>query len=549
LYLLINGQKEPFTVISTGSAGGSKTSPLLIGDIDGDGRLDVVARQDSNGTYAWRLDVTRSILHPSREMLEVYETGDIFSNGGLLACLDLNGDGIDEVVGFSRSAIGSQSQLVVLSSFEPISEDRGRFHGIAHIPLDVPHLRNPIPVISDVDGDGRADLLLVESVQSQSTRVPDSNSARVMFLRNQGDGTMQSSNWYDMRTSDYVTSVVYKDVSGDGVDDLVLLCTQTDGSPSTVRVYVRTDTGYTEHRYRLRDGRLAVQLHTADFDADGDCDLLSVLKYPVGVGDQSGLMQLWRQGETGTFGYPGEIPVLHPRVVMSEAGDFNGDGAGDIAYSDDINVVYEGMNMWTVQFKVRVLMSTAAKPGRVTLVGPVEEQQTVDGLIDFRWTDSLSASSYRLEVARDEGFCDVLSVTSVSGTSTTVQLPLVAEAEWFWRVWAVNSNGITKCDPLFRSFVVEDLNLIDCNGNGRYDWDDVRLGFSVDVNENGLPDECERCPADANGDNQVDGADLSVLLFMFGQPTAPFNAADFNGDGIVNGADLSVLLFRFGQSC
>ncbi len=57
------------------------------------------------------------------------------------------------------------------------------------------------------------------------------------------------------------------------------------------------------------------------------------------------------------------------------------------------------------------------------------------------------------------------------------------------------------------------------------------------------------CAGDANGDNTVNGADLSILLFMFGEPTTPFNGADFNGDGIVNGADLSVLLFGFGQGC
>jgi len=57
------------------------------------------------------------------------------------------------------------------------------------------------------------------------------------------------------------------------------------------------------------------------------------------------------------------------------------------------------------------------------------------------------------------------------------------------------------------------------------------------------------CGGDANGDNQVDGADLSVLLFLFGQSVTPGTAADFNGDGLVNGADLSVLLGRFGTAC
>ncbi len=57
------------------------------------------------------------------------------------------------------------------------------------------------------------------------------------------------------------------------------------------------------------------------------------------------------------------------------------------------------------------------------------------------------------------------------------------------------------------------------------------------------------CSADANGDAQVDGADLSPLLATFGQNVKPGEGADFNGDGIVDAADLSVLLAGFGLNC
>lgn len=55
--------------------------------------------------------------------------------------------------------------------------------------------------------------------------------------------------------------------------------------------------------------------------------------------------------------------------------------------------------------------------------------------------------------------------------------------------------------------------------------------------------------ADCNGDRQVNGADLAVLLAQFGQSVAPGVAADVNGDGLVNGADLSALLSSFGANC
>jgi len=57
------------------------------------------------------------------------------------------------------------------------------------------------------------------------------------------------------------------------------------------------------------------------------------------------------------------------------------------------------------------------------------------------------------------------------------------------------------------------------------------------------------CPADANGDGAVNGADLSVLLATFGTSQPAGTNGDLNGDGVVNGADLSVLLAGFGTSC
>lgn len=57
------------------------------------------------------------------------------------------------------------------------------------------------------------------------------------------------------------------------------------------------------------------------------------------------------------------------------------------------------------------------------------------------------------------------------------------------------------------------------------------------------------CAGDANGDLIVNGADLSVLLGMFGSRVTPGTGADFNGDGAVNAADLSVMLSAFGTIC
>jgi hypothetical protein len=53
-------------------------------------------------------------------------------------------------------------------------------------------------------------------------------------------------------------------------------------------------------------------------------------------------------------------------------------------------------------------------------------------------------------------------------------------------------------------------------------------------------------PADLNGDGVVDGADLGLLVGMWGDCGSAFCPADLNGDGVVDGADLGVLLGAWG---
>ncbi len=54
------------------------------------------------------------------------------------------------------------------------------------------------------------------------------------------------------------------------------------------------------------------------------------------------------------------------------------------------------------------------------------------------------------------------------------------------------------------------------------------------------------CPADLNASGSVDGADLGLLLALWGSDDIE---ADINDDGIVDGADLGLLLSAWGDEC
>ncbi|MCH2144807.1 MAG: dockerin type I repeat-containing protein, partial [Phycisphaerales bacterium] len=67
----------------------------------------------------------------------------------------------------------------------------------------------------------------------------------------------------------------------------------------------------------------------------------------------------------------------------------------------------------------------------------------------------------------------------------------------------------------------------------------------IDADENGIPDGCEGvpCPGDIDGDGEVNGADLSLVL---GEWSTSNPTSDINGDGTVDGADLALILGEWG---
>ncbi|MCP4835000.1 MAG: hypothetical protein GY895_09585, partial [Phycisphaera sp.] len=64
-----------------------------------------------------------------------------------------------------------------------------------------------------------------------------------------------------------------------------------------------------------------------------------------------------------------------------------------------------------------------------------------------------------------------------------------------------------------------------------------------DTDENGVPDGCETCVGDVNGDGIVNAGDLGLLIAAWGtaDPTA-----DINGDGTVDAGDLGLLIAAWG---
>ncbi len=251
-------------------------------------------------------------------------------------------------------------------------------------------------------------------------------------------------------------------------------------------------------------------------------------------------------------------------------------------------------------------------PGNFNLLSPADGASiaTSGPLLD--WSIASSVSFYRLEFADNASFVNrttfnnlpISQLQTSNGTFTQGQT-------YWWRVYAIGSTGVeTLGTPASSSFTVSPPGLPSAaisptpangatnvsvmpslgwaNGGGATSYD---VYFGTDP----TPDETEfvqnqtavsynpgelvagetyywridarnavgpttgaiwsfttippNCPGDANGDGNVNGADLSVVLGNFGTKVTPGSSGDFNNDGFVNGADLSVLLGAFGTSC
>jgi len=138
--------------------------------------------------------------------------------------------------------------------------------------------------------------------------------------------------------------------------------------------------------------------------------------------------------------------------------------------------------------------------------------------------------------------------------------PAVMAYQWYQRIdlgiGFLNvplSNGPTPAGSVFSSTsgFADGLGLITLtiNNVSMADAGDYFCTITTECGSNSTAVVTLLVRPNANGDNVIDGADLSVLLANFGGIVTPWTSGDFNGDGVVNGADLSILLSNFGEPC
>jgi Tol biopolymer transport system component len=278
---------------------GTQPEWVAVGDLNGDGYLDLVVANAADSTISVLLNYGDGTFAP-----QVLYTAGSYPDDVTVGDLDADGD-LDLAV-----ANWTSNNVSVL---------RNRGDGTFSPQTAYPVGTNPLQVITaDLDGDGDLDLVTANN-----------NSANVSVLRNRGDGTFDPQTTYSAMSSPH--SVAAGDFNGDGTLDLAVV----NCSSNNVSVLLNRGNGSFLPQVAYTVGTGPWTVASGDLDRDGDLDLIV-------TNEQGANVSVLRNNGNGTFA----TQVSYAAGTWPSAAilaDLDGDGNLDIATtngsSHDVSVL------------------------------------------------------------------------------------------------------------------------------------------------------------------------------------------------------------------
>jgi hypothetical protein len=289
-------------LLSTFSGGGIMAS-LAVGDVNGDGRLDLIV--ETNGTL--RVTGGVSVLLGNGDgtfRSSFYYPHDTYRNPSV-AVGDFNGD---HRLDLAATNLDSASSLSVFLGYGD---------GTFQSPQDYPLNAQPIGLaVADLNQDGRPDLVTANSSRS------------VSILLGNGNGTFQAPQTIALNQTPSALAV--GELNGDGTPDLVLSDYISGAAVDVggVTVLLGNGDGTFQAPVDSFAGNSIYSLAIRDFNQDGRPDLA------VGIGSSfggAGVSVLLGNGD-GTF--QSSTVSYGTGASVGAVADFNGDGFLDVATYD-----------------------------------------------------------------------------------------------------------------------------------------------------------------------------------------------------------------------
>ena len=271
--------------------------PALVDDLDGDGTADLVLRNEHySSAMTTEAGAVALVQGGSGKILwQIQGTNDHENLGQQFQLMDLDGNGITDVLSF-----------VPTESLQAISGQTG-----ALLWRQNSQLFDEIHPIGDQNGDGIVDLIGV--------------SFKLVALIDGLSGAYLWSNRYTIAELEYWAHMDFLDLTGDGIQDIILRNWKADNGHGTwagaVQVLSGTDGQVVWETYGSASySHFGRTLHFFDADGDQDLDLLTTYKGVITALEGKSGAELWTQA--GSVSSVGSADWLETEINNDGVVDF-----------------------------------------------------------------------------------------------------------------------------------------------------------------------------------------------------------------------------------